>query len=94
MTRQRGDGVITLNGQPVRLRLTMVALADMDERLGISGPEDLATVFRSLRAVDVKQVLSALCIEDQHSRDVLIMSDSDVRDALPVMTRLFEEAFS
>ena len=49
-----------LGGAPRRLRLTMGALAEMDQRLGISGPMALAEVFREVDGDRLKIILNCL----------------------------------
>lgn len=94
MSWQLGDAVIQVSGQDVTLRLTMGALAELDARLGVSGPEDLAEKFRSLKQADARQILACLVTDRAVIGDVLMMPDDNLCDALPIMCRLFEEAFS
>ena len=94
MSWQLGDATIQLSGKDVTLRLTMGALAELDARLGVSGPEDLAEKFRTLKQTDARQILACLVTERAAVGDVLMMSDEDLCDVLPIMCRLFEEAFS
>lgn len=94
MRWQSGDAVIQVGGKEVLLRLTMGALAELDARLGVSGPEELAEKFRNLKQVDARQILACLVTDRAAIGDVLIMPDEALRGVLPVMCRLFEEAFS
>ncbi|HHL42111.1 MAG TPA: hypothetical protein ENJ42_00705 [Hellea balneolensis] len=47
---RRGDACFKYQGQSYTLRLSLGALAEIDARLGINGPVELANVFRSLKS--------------------------------------------
>lgn len=94
MTWQAGDAAITVNGNDIPIRLTMGALAELDARLGVSGPEALAEKFRALNHTDAKQILASLVTDRTRIGDILMITDTDLRGALPIMCRMFEEAFT
>lgn len=56
----RGEVVVTLDGRPRRLCLTLGALAALETAFGAAGWEDLAARLKTLSAGDLQQVLEAL----------------------------------
>lgn len=92
MGYQKGDGRIELGGQVFGLRLTMGALAEISEKLAISGPADLADCLRNMSQEHCRVLLSSLitaCGQVAPSE----FSQADMAAALPEICRLFEEAF-
>ncbi|HFB54380.1 MAG TPA: hypothetical protein ENJ46_00530, partial [Hellea balneolensis] len=61
MKFQSGDIPLLIDGKTYFLRLTLGALAEIDARLGVKGPQELAQFMRQL-AVDPKNALSAFTL--------------------------------
>ena len=96
---QSGDQSILVCGRAYSLRLTMGALAEMSSRLLASGPQELSLRLRSLSVADGRVLLACVmrpCLPAKVnvSRLAARFSDSDIAEAMPVICRLFEEAFS
>ena len=99
MAFQNGDQSIVMDGTVYSLRLTMGALAEITSRLSVSGPQELSLRLRSLSAADGRLLLACMmrpCLPSKVkvSRLADRFSDSDIAAAMPVICRLFEEAFS
>ncbi len=60
----------TLGGQPVRLCVTLRALATLEHHFGVTGLEALGARLKSLSAADLGVVLSALSLEDITALDI------------------------
>lgn len=56
----RGEAVVTLDGRPRRLCLTLGALAELETAFAADGWEALAGRLRTLSASDLTTVLAAL----------------------------------
>jgi len=96
---QSGDGAILIDGTSYNLRLTMGALAEINSRLSASGPQELSLRLRSLKADDGRVLLACMMRPCLPSKVNVIrladhFSDGDIAAAMPVICRLFEEAFS
>lgn len=96
---QKGDQQIVIDGTTYGLRLTMGALAELNSRLSAKGPQDLSGRLRSLTLADGRVLLACVmrpCIPCRvvHGGPAASFSDTQVAAALPVICRLFEEAFS
>ncbi|MDB2438392.1 hypothetical protein N9W89_06720 [Hellea sp.] len=99
MAFQRGDQRVLINGKPYGLRLTMGALADIQSRLSVRGPHELSARLRELTAADGRVLLACVmqpCLpsEGALTRPAATASEDEVRQALPLICKLFEEAFS
>ena len=57
---QPGDQIITISGQPYRLRLTLGALCELAERLEAAGPLALAGKFRQMQSSSARTLLACL----------------------------------
>lgn len=86
---QPGDRFVRAGGELLRLRLTLGALVDISERLGAPGPESLSGMLRNLNGSDARDLLRALS-----GRRDAILSDEEVKAALPAMCEVFEMAFN
>jgi len=99
MAFQRGDQRVVISGKPYGLRLTMGALADIQSRLSVRGPQELSARLRGLNADDGRVLLACVmqpCLPSEAALtgSAATASEEEVKDALPLICRLFEEAFS
>jgi len=99
MGYQCGDQLVTLQKATYGLRLTMGALAEITSRLSAKGPQELSLRLRVLNAADGRALLACVmrpCLP--LGADVTGLaasfSEDDIAKAIPVICRLFEEAFS
>ncbi len=77
MTHRPGDAQITVNGEPMKLRLTLGALAQIEEALG--GDFDaLQARLKSPRISDVILILHALLIGGGAELSLKLLKASDV----------------
>jgi len=96
---QRGDKRIVINDKPYGLRLTMGVLAEINSRLSVKGPQQLSARLRSLNAAEGR-VLLACTMRPCLPREGCIampaenFSDVEIARAMPVICKLFEEAFT
>lgn len=60
MNAARGEAEMVIEGRPVRLCLTLGALAEIETALQAEGVEALAERLRRMRAADLEAVLTAL----------------------------------
>ena len=96
---QRGDQQIVINGISYGLRLTLGALAEITSRLSVSGPQELSGRLRRLTPADGRVLLACVMRPCLPSKVHIIrlaahFSNGDIAAAMPVICRLFEEAFS
>lgn len=96
---QKGDQQIVINGISYGLRLTMGALVEITSRLSVSGPQELSGRLRHLTPVDGRVLLVCVmrpCLPSKVNiiRLAANFSGGDIAAAMPVICRLFEEAFS
>ncbi len=96
---QRGDEQIVMNGMSYGLRLTLGALAEITSRLSASGPQELSGRLRRLTPSDGRMLLACVmrpCLPSKVNiiRLAAHFSNVDIAAAMPVICRLFEEAFS
>lgn len=96
---QRGDQRLTLQKQTYGLRLTMGALAEITSRLSARGPQELSLRLRSIDVAEGRVLLACVmrpCLP--LGADVTGLaasfSEDDIARVMPVICRLFEEAFS
>jgi len=103
MTFQRGDGQVVIAGKPYGLRLTMSALAELDTCLSVSGPQELSLRLRTLSPADGHVLLTCLmrpcfpALRDDNAdarMSAATFPKVDVAKAMPVICKLFEEAFT
>ena len=96
---QRGDQRLTLQKQTYGLRLTMGALAEITSRLSARGPQELSLRLRSIDVAEGRVLLACvmrpcLPLGIDVTRLAASFSEDDVVMVMPVICRLFEEAFS
>jgi len=84
-------GQIVIQGKIYGLRLTLGALAEITSRLSAKGPQDLSLRLRSLNAADGRVLLACLMCADGPA---VSLTDREIAKAMPVICKLFEEAFS
>ena len=98
---QRGDVAVKIEGRNYRLRLTLGSLAEIEARLGVKGPLELARKIRSFsdenRNTDEALTLleCLLCVQDRNgnvSVPNMIMRAKPI-NYMPAIATLFEEAF-
>ncbi len=89
---QKGDVFVTLAGQDVCLRLTLGALAEMSERLSITGIEAFNSIFHALDFNKTRIILD--CVMRPTHANFPVLSEADVLQTLPKICELFEHAFS
>ena len=99
MGYQCGDQLVTLQKTTYGLRLTMGALAEITSRLSAKGPQELSLRLRSLNAVGGRVLLACvmrpcLPLGIDVTRLAASFSEDDIARVMPVICRLFEEAFS
>jgi len=92
MTHPRGDVVLTINGQPQILRLTLGALADIEERLGGGDLSALQARLKNPRVADIVLVLHALLTGGGATLplEALKAADIDLTEAARAIARAFE----
>lgn len=97
MSYQKGDGIITIAGKNYGLRLTIGVLAELNIRLSLSGPIALANRMRQVSGEEARVLL--VCVmrpyfrEEEAPPPAATFTDTDIANALPEISRLFEEAF-
>ena len=95
---QRGDKKIVIDNKTYGLRLTMGALAELNTRLSTGGTQGLSLRLRGLTPADGRVLLACVmrpCLSQQldHTEPAAHSSDADIAAAMPMICRLFEEAF-
>lgn len=90
----RGEVLATLAGGMRRLCLTLGALAEIEEALGVEGLEALAARMRKLSARDIAAVLGALLRGggEVELADELPRTGVDTREAVEAIVRAFKAA--
>lgn len=99
MGYQCGDQLVTLQKTTYGLRLTMGALAEITSRLSAKGPQELSLRLRSIDVAEGRVLLACVmrpCLPLGIDVTGLAasFSEDDVAGVMPVICRLFEEAFS
>ncbi len=91
MTHPRGDARIRINGEEKTLRLTLGALADMEERFG-GDLSALQARLKSPRVSDIVLVLHALLAGGGAALtlEALKASDIDLSEATRAIAKAFE----
>lgn len=92
MGHPRGDVSIQINGQPHILRLTLGALATIEQVFGADDVDDLVERLKQPRVIDIILVLHALLIGGgaQLTIEALKMSDVNLTDAARAIGDAFE----
>ena len=91
----RGEAVLTVNGAPVRLCLTLGALAELEAAFEVSSLAELSERLAALTASDLLLVLSALTSGggEPMSGSELAAARIDPREAADAVARCFRLAF-
>ncbi len=83
---QPGTVSAPLGETAVQLRLSLAALMEIEDALGVSGMEALAAKFRTLTATDLTAVLTAVLRAGGHAEaDVLAQSAAPAEAAQAVL---------
>ena len=83
---QPGTVSATLGETAVQLRLSLAALMEIEDALGVSGLEALAARFRALTSADLSAVLTALLRAGGHEEaEALARSAAPAEAALAVL---------
>lgn len=92
MTHPRGDVRIRINGEDKTLRLTLGALADIEDRLGGGDLPALQARLKNPRVADMIVILHALLTGGGTplAMEALKASDLDLADAASAIARAFE----
>lgn len=92
MTHPRGDVRLTINGEEKTLRLTLGALADIEDRLGGGDLTALQARLKNPRVADIILVLHALLAGGGAALtlEALKASDLDLGEATRAIARAFE----
>jgi len=99
---QKGDVAVKIEGRNYRLRLTLGSLAEIEARLGVKGPLELARKIRSFgqknrsngEALTLLECL--LCAKD-HTGEIRVpamIKRAKPMDYMPAIASLFEETFA
>ena len=100
---QKGDQRVFLGEKSFRLRLTIGSLAEINSRLGCSGPRELSDQLRTLTAAQARVLLACvmrpcLPVDSSGGQDAdmsaALFSKADIAAAMAAICALFEEAFS
>ncbi len=92
MTHLRGDVSIRINGEEKTLRLTLGALADIEEKLGGGDLSALQARLKSPRVSDIVLILHALLAGGGAALtlEALKASDLDLSEATRAIAQAFE----
>ena len=92
MTHPRGDVRIKINGEAKTLRLTLGALADIEEALGGGDFEALQARLKKPRVADIIMILHALLTGGGApiALEALKASDVDLAEAARAIAKAFE----
>lgn len=102
---RKGDVYVEIKGRRYILRLTLGALAEIDERLGVKGPLELAKKLKGFSA-DEGRVETALHLLECLLRPAFpapvsvggvdipaLVKAADFKSFMPAITHLFEMSF-
>ncbi|WP_428410011.1 GTA-gp10 family protein [Hyphococcus sp.] len=92
MTHPRGDVSISINGEEKTLRLTLGALADIEEKLGQGDLSALQARLQNPRVADIILILHALLAGGGAALtlEALKASDLDLGEATRAIAKAFE----
>ncbi|MAW80219.1 MAG: hypothetical protein CMI63_08265 [Parvularcula sp.] len=92
MTHPRGDVSITINGEDKTLRLTLGALADIEDKLGGGDLAALQARLKNPRVSDIILILHALLAGGGAALtlEALKASDLDLAEATRAIAKAFE----
>jgi len=91
---QLGDQHIILGEQRYTLRLTLGALAEISQRLNVSGPIELSRIMKRLTPERICLVLTAL-LRPVHGHDVPSISPQKLTaEMISKTAKIFESGFS
>ena len=91
---QRGDARLVLGARELGLRLTLGALADICDRLGVDGAPALAARLRKPSSADIDALVVALLRPVHGAAAPGLARLVEPYRAAPLIGRLFEEAFA
>ncbi len=93
--RARGDVLLTIDGRPVVLRLTLGALAELETAFDCASLADLSARLQAARPSDLLTVLAALVRGGGGEGDVgaLARADIDPAEAARAIVGAFEPGF-
>ncbi len=98
---QKGDVAVKIEGRTYRLRLTLGTLAQIENRLGVKGPLELAQKIRGFsknthsQAEALALLECVFCAQDQNDTAVPTMiKRAKPCEYMPALARLFEETFA
>ncbi len=99
---QKGDVAVKIEGRNYRLRLTLGSLAEIEARLGVKGPLELARKIRGFgdknRSNDEAMTLleCLLCAQDRDGKTNVpnMVKCAKPMDYMPAIATLFEETFA
>jgi len=99
---QKGDVPLKIEGRTYRIRLTLGALAEIEARLGVKGPLELAKKIRSFGSknrsdAEAMTLLECLMCSADHSSEMRVppmVRNAKPMDYMPAIAILFEETFA
>lgn len=99
---QKGDVAVKIEGRNYRLRLTLGSLAEIEARLGVKGPLELAKKIRSFAGknrnnAEALTLLECLMCASDHSGKINVpnmVMRAKPTDYMPAIATLFEETFA
>lgn len=99
---QKGDVPLKIEGRTYRLRLTLGALAEIESRLGVKGPLELAKKIRSFGQQnrsdhEAMTLLECLMCAQDHTGGIHVppmVKRAKPMDYMPAIATLFEETFT
>ncbi|MCF6274912.1 MAG: gene transfer agent family protein [Robiginitomaculum sp.] len=99
---QKGDVAVKIEGRNYRLRLTLGSLAEIETRLGVKGPLELAQKIRSFgdknrssdEAVTLLECLMCAPGHTGATRIPAMVKRAKPMDYMPAIATLFEETFA
>ncbi|WP_029087914.1 GTA-gp10 family protein [Brevundimonas aveniformis] len=94
MNAARGEAEVVIDGERVRLCLTLGALAEIEAALNVEGVSGLVERLRTLRSGDLAAVLSALISGGGREAEAArrLAGGCDPRTAAAAVARAFEAA--
>lgn len=99
---QKGDVAVKIEGRHYRLRLTLGSLAEIEARLGVKGPLELANKIRGFGQksqchAEAMTLLECLMCATDHRGAVRVpnmVMRAKPMDYMPAIATLFEQTFA